>query len=167
MAKFTALDIANFFVQLSNALPETDITNLKLNKLCYYAQGWSLARLGYPLFDEEIQAWEYGPVIPSIYHTFKVCGKAPIEAPSADFDESVLSSDELTLLTDVFISYGKYAPSALVQMTHMPGSPWSNVYEERENNPIGISLLKEYFSSSDELQTFQINPTEDNVVSYV
>lgn len=166
MARFTALDIANFFVQLSNDLPETDITNMKLNKMCYYAQGWSLARLGYPLFDDVIQAWEFGPVIPSVYHTYKVCGKAPIEAPSDEFDESLLTSDELSLLTDVYISYEKYSPSALVKMTHMPGSPWSKVYKERENNPITTDMMKDYFSASNELQTFQINLTEDNVVTY-
>lgn len=166
MAKYKALDIANFYVQLSNDLPETDITNLKLNKICYYAQGWSLVKLGRPLFDDEIQAWDYGPVIPAVYQTYKVCGKAPIAAPSEEFDESVLSPEELSLLTDVYISYGKYSPSALVSMTHEQNSPWDKVYHERQNNEIDIETLREYFHNSGELQPYQINITRDNVVEY-
>ena len=62
--KYRALDIANIYIGLANGLPNDNIDNFKVNKLCYYAQGWSLAKLGYPLFDDEIEAWQYGPVIP-------------------------------------------------------------------------------------------------------
>ena len=166
MAAFTAMDIANFYVQLSNDLPETDITNLKLNKLCYYAQGWCLALLNHPLFDDEIQAWDYGPVIPEVYHTYKVCGKSPIGEPADVFDESRLSTDELNLLIDVFNSYAKYAPSELITMTHADGGPWRKAYQERMNNPIDLDVIKEYFKQSDELKGMQLNITPENVVEY-
>lgn len=166
MAKFKALDIANFFVQLSNDLPEENITNLKLNKLCYYAQGWSIAKLGYPLFDEDIQAWDYGPVIKSVYETYKVCGKNPIAEPSASFDEKKLSTDELNLLIDVYSTYGKFSPGQLVTMTHAPGGPWSDVYKKRENNVITGESMSRYFKESEKLDSVQLNITPGNVVNY-
>ncbi len=167
MAKFTAMDIANFYVQLSNDLPETDITNLKLNKLCYYAQGWSLVVLGSPLFEEEIQAWDYGPVVPEVYHTYKVCGKNPIGEPADSFDESRLTADELNLLVDVFNSYARYSPSELVNMTHVANGPWKNAYEERMNHSISLDMMKNYFDKSSELKRMQLTVTPENVVEYV
>ena len=166
MAKYTALDIANFFVGLANSIPNEQIDNLKLNKLCYYAQAWSLARLGEPLFDDAIEAWRYGPLIPCVYHTYKLCGDNPIKAPSYEFKESLFSSEELSLLTDVYITYGKYTSRALIDRTHLPGSPWSQVYEEMQNNEISLDSMRSYFEHGHELETMELNLTEDNVVSY-
>ena len=47
------------------------ISNMKLQKLCYYAQGLSLARLQRPLFKGQIKAWEHGPFIPALWHKYK------------------------------------------------------------------------------------------------
>lgn len=166
MKKFSAMDIANFYVQLSQDLPEGDITNLKLNKLCYYAQGWSLVRLGRPLFDDEIQAWKYGPVIPSVYHTYKVCGENPIAEPASRFDEAEFDTDELNLLIDVYMTYGKYSPGQLVSMTHAAGGPWAEVFEEMQNHVISVAAMQKYFSQSNELEVMRMNVTQGNVVTY-
>lgn len=165
-AKYTALDIANLYVQLANDIPNDSIDNLKLNKLCYYAQAWSLTRLGYPLFGDEIEAWRYGPVIPAVYSAFKACGKRPIEEPTYHFDESGLSSEELSLLTDVYMTYGKYSSTGLIDKTHEAGSPWRQVYEADKNNPISKPLLTSYFSGSNELETMQLNLSPENIVEY-
>lgn len=166
MAKYKGIEIANFYVQMSNDLPETDITNLKLNKLCYYVQGWSLAKLGHPMFSDDIQAWKYGPVVPDVYHTYKVCGNNAIAEPADRFDESRLSTDELNLLIDVFMTYGKYSPGELVSMTHAAGGPWNQVYVEGENNRITNDILEKYFSESNELETLNLNATPENVKKY-
>jgi uncharacterized phage-associated protein len=55
-------DVAAFFVQMANLSADDQMTNLKLNKLLYYAQGASLARTGNTLFNDSIEAWPYGPV---------------------------------------------------------------------------------------------------------
>ena len=68
---YEASDVANFFTNLCLDDAEDYITNQKLNNLMYFAQGWSLALLGRPLFSNEIQAWRYGPVIPAIYHEYR------------------------------------------------------------------------------------------------
>lgn len=165
--KYKALDIANLYVELANDIPNDSIDNLKLNKLCYYAQAWCLTKLGYPLFTDTVEAWKYGPLIPDVYHAFKACGKRPIEEPTYHFDESRLSSEEISLLTDVYMTYGKYTSNALIDKTHEKGSPWREVYEEDMNNAIPQDLMKECFANSDELITFKPNTTPENVVEYV
>ena len=58
-----AIDIANYLLELFK-FDEDGLTNLKLNKLLYYVQGCSYQRFNRPLFEDEIEAWNYGPVIP-------------------------------------------------------------------------------------------------------
>ena len=163
---YRALDIANLYISLANSLENEHIDNLKLNKLCYYAQAWCLKNLGRPLFDDTIEAWKYGPVIPDVYYTFRICGDGPIAAPVDEFDESSLSSEELSLLLDVYMTYSKYTSRALIDKTHDPSGPWSQVYIENCNQPIPIELIKQCFAGNNELETMQLNLTPENVVAY-
>lgn len=158
-----AMDVANFYIQLANGLPGDSIDNLKLNKLLYFAQGRYLAVTGKPLFDDDIEAWEYGPVVGDIYRAFKVCGRNPIENGDV-FDESTLSSEALDVLVDVYMNYGKYSGGALVQMTHEHGTPWSDVYVEGANNIISCDKMKKYFSSDTSFQPFEIDYANAEIV---
>lgn len=72
--KPTALHVAQYFISQSKISSPYAVTNLKLQKLLYYAQGFHLAVYGEPLFEEEIQAWAHGPVIPSVYNRLKRYG---------------------------------------------------------------------------------------------
>ena len=164
--KYKALDIANMFVEFVNAIPDDSIDNMKVNKLCYYSQAWCLTRLGYPLFSDDVEAWKYGPLIPSVYNAFKCCGKNPIIEPTYHFDEDKLTSEELSLLVDVYMTYGKYTSIALSDKTHQPGTPWKTVFEEGKNNTIPNDLMVKWFSESNELEVFKPNLSEENVVKY-
>lgn len=160
-----ALDIASLFIQLANSLPNDQIDNLKLNKLCYYAQGWHLAKFGEPLFKENIEAWDYGPLIREVYYTYRVCGKEPIQEPATDFDESELPREVLSLLSEVYINYGKYTSAALIDLTHRAGTPWRQVYEPKMNNIIENDLIKSYFLNSDEMKGIEYNFSPEFVVT--
>ena len=79
----TALDVANFFIDSAKDT-EDPMTNMRVNKYVYFAQGYALAKLGRPLFKDEIQAWEHGPVVPALYQLFKSDTKGePIYSPRA------------------------------------------------------------------------------------
>lgn len=145
----SARDVANFFIDLAVNSEEDSITNLQLNKLLYFSQGHYLARTGKPLFNERIEAWKYGPVIPSIYAAYRACGKMPIMAVDEDYDPSVFSEEELDLLMDIVSEYGKYSPSALVSMTHSSGTPWSEVYIPGANAVINHEKIRCYFCRDD------------------
>lgn len=143
-----AIDIANFFIDLTNSMDECHITNMKVNKLVYFAQAWSMVKYNKKLFDENIEAWKYGPVIPSVYNAFKICGSQNIAATYGDYNQDIFSSEELDLLVDVALTYGKYEAFVLRDMTHEDAGPWDRVYEERKNNVIPDELIKNYYSKS-------------------
>lgn len=73
-----AIDVANYFLATLGNDEESDLTNMKMQKLCAYAQGLSLALLDRPLFPEELEAWKHGPVVSALYTLFREYGRAPI-----------------------------------------------------------------------------------------
>ncbi|MDB6118895.1 MAG: putative prophage protein, partial [Verrucomicrobiaceae bacterium] len=77
-----ALDVAKYFLSKADADEAGDvISNLKLQKLLYYAQGFHLALTGAPLFEEDIQAWVHGPVVREVWQAFNQYGANGIPAP--------------------------------------------------------------------------------------
>ena len=111
-------DVADFFVYLANQLEDDQISNLKLNKLLYYAQGTHLARTGKPLFENAIEAWQYGPVVPEVYQKYKACGKNPIPSPDGDIDRSKYSPEELETLLVPLEQAVEMVNFLLVKLSH-------------------------------------------------
>lgn len=145
--------VANAFLEKSN-----EISLLKLLKLCYIAQGFSLAILDRPIFDsDDIEAWKYGPVIPSIYHEFKhLKGNTIGEHRSiiTDFDREYELIVKIPTLTDdndkkiiniVWNMYGEYTANELVTMTHRRGTPWDMVYISGMNRVIPNEMIQKYY----------------------
>lgn len=137
-------DVANFFIQAANENEDDQMTNLKLNKLLYFAQGAFLARTGTPLFSSDIQPWDLGPVVPDVYHRYKVCGRMPIQADETDFNCAAFREDELEVLLDVMREYGQYTGAKLVDLTHMPDTPWSKA-KEANKDVISLEDIAAYF----------------------
>lgn len=135
---YSAKSIANFFLELATQ-EGASVTPMKLQKLVYYAHGWYSGHTGKPLIDETIEAWQYGPVIESLYHEFKRYGAAPIKGLATDidfddFEQSAVPAPEddsvRRFLTSVWKSYSKYTGTALSKMTHAAGSPWDIAWKE-------------------------------------
>jgi uncharacterized phage-associated protein len=100
------------------------LTNLKLQKLLYYAQAWFLALKDKPLFNEDFQAWVHGPALPSQYRRFKKFGWGPIllkKISSPKINERIT-----THLREVVDVFGVETASALELMTH-DELPWKEV----------------------------------------
>ena len=89
-----AIDVANFFITVGLMNEGTEMTNARINKLLYFAQGWHLAKTGEPLFNDNIEAWDYGPVVHSVYSEFKRYGKNIITEPSENFDLNLMQDDD-------------------------------------------------------------------------
>ena len=157
-------DVANFFVRLSLGGEEDFITNLKLNKLLYFAQGWSLVRLGRPLFQNDIQAWKYGPAVAYVYHDYKNCGCSPITFVDEGYSNSVFSGDQYALLLDVYAEYGRFTARALTSMTHESGTPWSLFYVEGENAVIPKEAIRDYFQLLPELKKFNSSMIDESEI---
>ncbi|SFF67982.1 Uncharacterized phage-associated protein [Clostridium cadaveris] len=149
---FEAENIARWFLLRNKTEQDADecvesITNLKLQKLLYYAQGVHLAITGQPLFEDEIQAWKHGPVIPKIYEIYKGNKGEPIEVENDESDLALLAKVEerkevADTLEFVFNEYGQYSAWGLRNMTHQE-RPWK---ETNLNNIISKDLIREFFS---------------------
>ncbi len=115
-------DIANKIISKTDLEHGDTISNLKLQKMLYYQQGFHLAYFGTPLFDEEIVAWQYGPVVPSVYKEYKSFESNSI---STSKEPISLSKDEEELFDNVYEEYNQFSAVALMKMTHEE-SPWKN-----------------------------------------
>ncbi|MEK7498189.1 MAG: type II toxin-antitoxin system antitoxin SocA domain-containing protein [Patescibacteria group bacterium] len=142
----SARQVANYFVELSSKTDENDLTNLKLQKLLYFAQGKYIAEKGKKLFGEPIEAWKLGPVVRSIYNTFKHCGPYPITAFDEGVEKARLPDEIKDFLSQIWENYNKYSAGHLVDLTHRRGTPWQIVYSESEDKEIPADLMKHYFS---------------------
>lgn len=142
------MDVADFFIDLANSGdPEEDdgMTNMKLNKLLYFAQAASLQRFGRPLFDESLEAWKYGPVVPRVYREFKKYGRDSILKTARPFDWRGLDGDTVDLLVDVYRAYAvDYTAMGLMRMTHRPGTPWSQTYRPDETREIPVDSIRRW-----------------------
>lgn len=139
----SCLQVADYFRW--RAAQEEDapdvLTNLKLQKLLYYAQGFHLAVIGGRLFPEDVEAWQHGPVVPHVWHRFKACGAAPIEP--VEFERDAFTPEELDLLEEVYSVYGQFSAWRLRNMTHEE-PPW-------QDTPFGAVIsdgaMAEYFKT--------------------
>ena len=140
-------DAASFFIDVANSREDDAMTNLKLNKLLYFAQGCHLARTGKALFDDQIEAWQLGPVVPTIYRKYKVCGRDPIAEADEGYSFSALQAEERETLTDVMREFGCFTGNHLVTITHQPGTPWDQFYGGM-NEEISHESMKAYFTEN-------------------
>ncbi|MDR3238033.1 MAG: DUF4065 domain-containing protein [Spirochaetia bacterium] len=138
----TVFNVADYFLSLVDTDSGDNITNLKLQKLVYYAQGFHLAMYNKPLFAEEIQAWEHGPVVPVLYQKYKKYGSGAIPVPTGiDFD--IYSEEQKELFNEVYNVYGQYSAWRLRDFTHEE-PPWRNT---NKKDVITHGKLKKYFDT--------------------
>ena len=123
----TAFNVAKYLLTLVEDDADELMSNLKLQKLLYYCQGFHLAMNNIPLFPEEIEAWTHGPVVPEVYHEYKQHGSNGIPMPSG-FDLSTLSQAEKEVVNEVYSYYGQFSAWGLRNMTHTE-SPWVDTPE--------------------------------------
>jgi uncharacterized phage-associated protein len=143
--KVTALPVrlvAKFIIQESDF-----ISNLKLQKLLYYVQGWYLGLKGIPLFPEEIQAWVHGPVVPSVFQEYRSFGWTLIEKP---LERIELPMPQANHIRSVLHAYGKYGADDLRRFTHVE-SPWVDARKgladnDRSNREITHQSMREFFA---------------------
>ncbi len=148
--------VANEIITLADK-NNTDLSTLKLLKLVYIVHGFSLALLNRGILNnnyDRIEAWKFGPVIPSLYHEFKHFGSNPIrnfKSVYIDYDTEEskyarLKDNKIKEISElVWKIFGNFSGHDLVSLLHMNGTPWQKIYQRGENNPIPDSLTKEFY----------------------
>ncbi len=136
----SAHNVAQYFLaQISEECGDT-ISNLKLQKLLYYAQGFHLAITDKPLFTEHLRAWDHGPVVPSVYHEYKSHGAGAIPKPQG-VDFSKFTKMTRGVLDDVYRVYGQFSAWKLRNLTHNE-PPWADAGKD---GVISRDSLRSYF----------------------
>lgn len=142
------INVANFIIELAKK-NKKNVTNLQLQKILFFLQGYSLSHFRTPLIDGKFSKWKYGPVQQEVYHLFRSYGSSPIvdEAidafydhgklviqPYSKVDEKSIGNEEIFNQISNF-AYKLLNKSAweLVNMTHSHSS-WSKNYESIINH---------------------------------
>lgn len=137
----SAKQVASYFIEKSSQLNENnDLTNLKLQKMLYFAQVEHLKEYAKPLFDDPIEAWQYGPVVPVVYEWLKGCGAYQISRFDVETSVDGLNEETVSFLERIWNKYSRYSAFGLVDKTHEPGSAWFKTYDNGKGSHATISL---------------------------
>lgn len=140
---YSVIDVAKYVIWYCQRR-EYSISNLKLQKILYFIQAEFLVSKGEPCFIEEIEAWDFGPVVPEAYHEFKVFGSSNIPAfVCKNADMNILDSDK-EIIDEMVDQCSRYSAAMLVEITHNQ-DPWNDVYVKHCNNVISKESIKKYF----------------------
>ena len=146
MSKVTAHEVAKYIIAEFHEAEDL-ITNMKVQKLLYYVQGWHLGLYGTPVFDEQFQAWVHGPVQYEVYNEYKNYHWNPILEPveKPDFDSSLIKH-----INEVLQAYGGETGYMLELLTHQEW-PWIEARDDLapdalSQNVISIKTMEEFFA---------------------
>jgi uncharacterized phage-associated protein len=125
------------------------LSNLALQKLCYLAQMLSLGEKGQPLFSEDFEAWDYGPVVPRLYHELKMFGSGAVAPYSALRPRKDLSSAEENTISQIVAIAKERSPANLVAITHWEKGAWASVYSRHIR---GLKIPKDLIKAEFDLR---------------
>ena len=150
-----SLTVANVFIALAKR-DDVVLSNMKLHKLMFFAQGHSLGLRDKQLIDELPEAWTYGPVYPRVYQAFKQYGSDPILKPYTNllagkdaWSWHDIDEDDGALIQAVWNGYKHLSPIELSQLSHVADGPWDRA---RKRAPRSATITPEdmraYFAPS-------------------
>lgn len=142
------VDVAQYVVShCANTGIDNSLTPMQVLKLVYLAHGWLLGLYGRPLINEQVEAWTYGPVIPSLYQALKQFGSGSVDVVPGARAGLVLDDEEIGVITQVCAIYGVESGMNLSRLTHKDGSPWSVTWQQSgKSGVISNDLIEAYYS---------------------
>lgn len=143
---YSALTVGKYFLQIPDKDSGELVSNLKLQKLLYYALGHSVALYGVdnPIFKDKIYAWKHGPVVKTVYTHFSIYGDGAIPP---DQKPALLDSETKNFLDEIYRVFGRYSAWVLRDMTHKE-TPWLKNYKpDQKNIEIPLKDIHRYFAS--------------------
>lgn len=165
-----SLNVARYFiVRAYEDGIEAEMTNMKVQKLLYYSQSLHLALYDEPLFEEEIQAWRYGPVCPPAYKFYSEFEAQQLPIPTQEFLLQI-PEDKKSLLEEIWGYFGGYHAYRLSDMTHLE-FPWKKARkglpsQARSTEPILLEDMRALgYQKLDVIE--RENPAYESVMSEI
>ena len=141
---YDSQDVANQLIGIADQNDES-MSILRLLKLAYMSHGWNLAITDEPLVNDFVQAWKYGPVIPSIYYSFRFQPPGPYNLKKIrTVKEQIVDKRTNGLMEEVYALYRNLSDSQLLNLTHIRGGPWHLMYNPGER---GVIIPNELISN--------------------
>lgn len=143
---YNPITIANYFIKRYSQ-DDNSLTPMKLIKLSYISYGWYLAMSnGEKLISEKPEAWDLGPVMPTLYHNLKKYGGKKVSEPISDnLVSETISDKDAKFLDFIWKKYQNFTGIQLSAITHTEGSPWSEIYPRGYNLVIPDELIKKHY----------------------
>jgi len=140
---YNVIDVAKYIILFCKRNGYS-INNLKLQKLLYFVQAQFLVCKDMPAFSEDIEAWDFGPVVPEVYRYFEIWGNSEIPMFGiGNADQNIFKEDQKEI-DEILSQCAPYSATALVEITHHQ-SPWIDTYKKYCHNMITKKVIKEYF----------------------
>ena len=140
---YSAIQIADIFIRKYIEDKKCPIDIITLQKLVYLAYGWCWALLRKQLFEDKIEAWKYGPVIPNVWDAFEWRGFS-ISEPYYN-NQKEFKEDVVEVLDTIYKVYIKEESAKMIAITHASGTPWSLVSNSKHNKEIPKHMIWHYF----------------------
>lgn len=155
---YKVLEVCRHVINYSNDL-NYGISNLKLQKILYFIQAVFLVMRTEPCFEERIEAWDLGPVVPIAYREYKYYGSGNIplitcciqvdkkniwDSVVKEYHDDVIAQRDKVLMDAVVDKFADYSATDLVSITHRQ-APWKDAYVRGMNKEITTKAIKEYF----------------------
>ena len=151
--KYNALDVAKWLLTEAHKQGIT-ITHMKLQKLLYYAQAYVLGMTGQPLFNNQIQAWQHGPVVPDVYHAYNKYGSNIISV----VNDTPAPIELAALISTIVRDKGKLSAHDLRNITHNE-TAWQEAWNSPNSKVITNDMIEKCFTdmfwTSDEEDFYQ------------
>lgn len=146
MESLSAYDVSLYFLFLAESQDKGEvISNLKMQKMLYYAQGHYLATTNEALFNDKIEAWTYGPVVKSVYDRFKKYRNLSIDFVELEnYNAKIYNEKHLDILPFIYNKYTPFSASQLVDKTHKE-APYIKHFVPYNTNEIPQNEIKEFF----------------------
>lgn len=140
---YNALDVSEYIIHYIQSTGGI-ISPLKLQKILYFVQADFLVSTGKPCFSDEIFAYDYGPVIPSVYQKYKIYGGGFI--PCRYSDSFIISKADKERINEMVDLCQPYSATELTAIIHQQ-APWKNNYHSDSHAVIPKMEIEEYFRS--------------------
>lgn len=142
---YSVIDISNKIIA-STAVDQGElISNLKLQKLLYYVKGFFKAAYNKDIFENPIEAWQYGPVVREAYFHFNKFGNRSIELTD-ETEIITFPKEEEEFFKNILEEYGQFSAIKLMNMTHEE-APWKETFSRNPQGTIPNELIVEYFKT--------------------